>query len=68
MNQINGLTIEQTEKWIARNPLTRQYEEIDPLVDELPIGSYAHRLGWSNECQSYVTTTGSLYRIVMETE
>lgn len=73
MNQINDLNMEQNEKWVARNPQNRKHEEIDPLLAELPAGSYALRLSWSNECQSYVTTAGSLHRmtttgLVMETE
>lgn len=73
MNELNGMKISEGEKWIARNPQNLQYEEIDHMVAELPIGSYVLRLSWSNECQRHVTTAGSLYKmsaygLVMESE
>jgi hypothetical protein len=64
MNQINNIDIpeENATLWVTRNP-SGKYEEIDPLLSELPIGAYVIRFSWSNNLQKFCTTAGSLYQM-----
>lgn len=52
------------DKWIAPNPDTHKYEEVDILLDELVTGVAVLKVFWAND--RYVTIPGASLHTVTD--